>query len=229
MVRSGSGRWPWAPADRDSAGAGHLAGGSCTRAPRGAACGQQARMLCSQPDLARDLIVDSCSVRVERGGNLTGPDPTDRAKLRTKYHVAVKGDGLPVTCAATVANINDTVLFERLFRATFAMRSGSGQPLPTRAMMLKPAATCAAAAAPNRASTSAASRTAPAWANGAGRWSAPMPGCWRTASTAALDTGERAPETKASIRDEMGIVPRETELIGVSYSSFRQIIYCEMR
>jgi hypothetical protein len=29
--------------------------------------------------------------------------------------VAVTGDGLPVACATTAANVNDTVLFERLF------------------------------------------------------------------------------------------------------------------
>jgi len=78
-------------------------------------------MLRSQPDLARDLIVDSCSVRAKRGGDLTGPNPTDRAKKGTKYHVAVNGDGLPVTCVATAANVNDTVVFERLFRAAFAV------------------------------------------------------------------------------------------------------------
>src|SRR5215217_8765387 len=27
-----------------------------------------------------DLILDSCSVRAKRGGDLTGPNPTDRAK-----------------------------------------------------------------------------------------------------------------------------------------------------
>ena len=30
-----------------------------------------------QPDLARDLLVDSCSVRAECGGELTGPNTTD--------------------------------------------------------------------------------------------------------------------------------------------------------
>ena len=78
-------------------------------------------MLRSQPDTALDLIVDSCSVRAKRGGELTGPNPTDRAKKGTKYHVAVNGDGLPVACVATAANVNDTTMFERLFRAAFAV------------------------------------------------------------------------------------------------------------
>jgi transposase len=68
-----------------------------------------------------DLILDSCSVRAKRGGDLTGPDPTDRAKRGTKYHVAVDGDGVPVACAAAAANVNDTLVFERLFLAAFAV------------------------------------------------------------------------------------------------------------
>jgi len=81
-------------------------------------------MLRSQPDLARDLIVDSCSVRAKRGGDLTGPNPTDRVKKGTKYHVVVNGDGLPVACVATAANVPDTVVFERLFRTAFAVMVG---------------------------------------------------------------------------------------------------------
>jgi transposase len=67
------------------------------------------------------LIMDSCSVRAKRGGDLTGPNPTDRGKRGTKYHVAVTSDGVPVACATTAANVNDTLLFERLFLAAFAV------------------------------------------------------------------------------------------------------------
>jgi hypothetical protein len=72
-----------------------------------------------------DLILDSCSVRAKRGGDLVGPNPTDRGKQGSKYHVAVTGDGVPVACAVTGANVNDTVLFERLFlgmRGSFCSR-----------------------------------------------------------------------------------------------------------
>ncbi len=68
-----------------------------------------------------DLILDSCSVRAKRGGDVTGPNPTDRGKRGSKYHVAVDGDGVPVACAATAANTNDTLVFERLFLAAFAV------------------------------------------------------------------------------------------------------------
>src|SRR3982751_2525544 len=68
-----------------------------------------------------DLILDSCSVRAKRGGDLTGPNPTDRGKRGTKYHIATTADGVPVACVATAANVNDTVVFERLFLAAFAV------------------------------------------------------------------------------------------------------------
>ena len=69
----------------------------------------------------RDLILDTCSVRAKRGGDLTGPNPTDRAKRGTKYHIATDGEGVPVAYLATAANVNDTLLFERLFLAAFAV------------------------------------------------------------------------------------------------------------
>ena len=56
----------------------------------------------------------------KRAGDLTGPNPTDRGKRGTKYHVAVTGDGVPVACVATAANVNGTLVFERLFLAAFA-------------------------------------------------------------------------------------------------------------
>ena len=68
-----------------------------------------------------DLIVDSCSVRAKRGGDLTGPNPTDRSKRGTKYHIGTDGDGVPVACAVTAANVNDTLVFERLFLVAFAV------------------------------------------------------------------------------------------------------------
>ena len=68
-----------------------------------------------------DLILDTCSVRAKRGGDLTGPNPTDRAKRGSKYHIAIDRDGVPVACVVTAANVNDTLIFDRLFLATFAV------------------------------------------------------------------------------------------------------------
>jgi transposase len=67
------------------------------------------------------LILDTCSLRAKRGGDLTGPNPTDRGKQGTKYHIATTGDGVPVACTATAANVNDTVVFERLVLTAFAV------------------------------------------------------------------------------------------------------------
>ena len=54
------------------------------------------RMVRSGPEAAPwDVVVDSCSVRAKRGGELTGPNPTDRGKAGTKYHVVVATDGTP--------------------------------------------------------------------------------------------------------------------------------------
>ena len=67
------------------------------------------------------LILDRCSVSAKRGDDLTGPSPTDRGKKGKKYHLAVTGDGGPIACAVTAANVNDAVLFKRLSLAAFAV------------------------------------------------------------------------------------------------------------
>src|SRR5919205_2172364 len=65
------------------------------------------RMARSGPEAAAaawDVVIDSCSVRAKRGGELTGPNPTDRAKRGTKYHVIVTSDGIPLGALRTVGN-----------------------------------------------------------------------------------------------------------------------------
>jgi hypothetical protein len=96
------------------------------------------------------LILDTCSVRAKRGGDLT--DPTDRGKRGTKYHVA--GDGVPVACTATAANVNDTLVFERLFLAAFAVMTRIRTP--TKATMPNIIAISAGSSAPNPAFISGA-------------------------------------------------------------------------
>src|SRR6476620_599344 len=59
------------------------------------------RMVRSGPEAAAaawEVVIDSCSVRAKRGGELTGPNPTDRAKRGNRY------------------NVNDTMLFPGLLR-----------------------------------------------------------------------------------------------------------------
>src|SRR4051794_25132810 len=63
-----------------------------------------------------DVVVDSCSVRAKRGGELTGPNPTDRGKAGTKYHVVASTDGIPLGAVPSAAKVHDTRIFPRLLR-----------------------------------------------------------------------------------------------------------------
>lgn len=75
------------------------------------------RMARSVPDVtAWDVVVDSCSVRAKQGGELTGPNPTDRGKPGTKYHLVVATDGISLTVMSCAANVYDTKLFPDLLR-----------------------------------------------------------------------------------------------------------------
>jgi transposase len=75
------------------------------------------RMVRSGPDAAAlDVVVDSCSVRANRGGELTRPNPTDRGKPGTKSHIVVSADGLPLASIPSPANVHDTKLFPDLLR-----------------------------------------------------------------------------------------------------------------
>ena len=75
------------------------------------------RMVRAGPAAASwDVVVDSCSVRAKHGGELTGPNPTDRGKAGTKYHVVVATDGTPLGVVPSAANVHDTRLFPHLLR-----------------------------------------------------------------------------------------------------------------
>jgi transposase len=77
------------------------------------------RMVRSSPETvakALDVVVDSCSARAKRGGDLTGPNPTDRGKRGTKYHIVVSTEGWPLGAIASAANVNDTTMFPELLR-----------------------------------------------------------------------------------------------------------------
>ncbi|MBB3268740.1 transposase [Azospirillum sp. OGB3] len=70
------------------------------------------RMARSGPDAAAwDVVVDSCSVRAKRGGELTGANPTDCGKSGTKYHVVASIDGLLLAVVPSPANVHDSRLF----------------------------------------------------------------------------------------------------------------------
>jgi transposase len=74
-----------------------------------------------------DAIVDSCSVRAKRGGDVVGPNPTDRGKPGTKYHVAVDADGLPLAAVASAANVTDTQLLPHLLNRALVVCANLGR------------------------------------------------------------------------------------------------------
>ena len=86
------------------------------------------RMVRAGPDVAPwHVVVDSCSVRAKHGGELCGPNPTDRGKLGTKYHVVVAIDGLPLAAMPSAANVHDTRLFPYLLRLALAVCASIGR------------------------------------------------------------------------------------------------------
>jgi transposase len=86
------------------------------------------RMVRAGPEaMPWDVVVDSCSVRAKRGGELTGPNPTDRGKRGTKYHVVVATDGIPLAAVPSAANIHDTRLFPYLLRLALAVCAAIGR------------------------------------------------------------------------------------------------------
>src|SRR5919199_2639416 len=72
--------------------------------------------------------VDSTSVRAKRGGEATGPNPTDRGKAGSKYHLLVDRHGVPLAVALSAANTNDCKLLEPLLDAVPPIRRPIGQP-----------------------------------------------------------------------------------------------------
>ena len=72
--------------------------------------------------------VDSISVRAKRGGDHTGPNPTDRGKAGSKYHFLVDGQGLPLAVQLTAANVHDSKLLEPLVDAVQPIRRPIGEP-----------------------------------------------------------------------------------------------------
>jgi transposase len=86
------------------------------------------RMVRAGPEVAPwDVVVDSCSVRAKRGGELIGPNPTDRGKAGTKYHIAASTEGIPLGIVASAANVHDTGLFPHLLRLALAVRTAIGR------------------------------------------------------------------------------------------------------
>nr|WP_277552212.1 IS5 family transposase [Kocuria oceani] len=72
--------------------------------------------------------IDSVSVPGPKGGELTGPNPTDRGKAGTKYHLLTDRNGLPLHVLVSAANTHDSRLFEPLLETNPGVRPRRGRP-----------------------------------------------------------------------------------------------------
>ena len=72
--------------------------------------------------------VDSLSVRAKRGGELTGPNPTDRGKPGSKYHLLVDRHGIPLAACLSAANTHDSMLLEAVVDAVPPINGRRGRP-----------------------------------------------------------------------------------------------------
>jgi putative transposase len=51
--------------------------------------------------------LDSAIVKAPKGGDATGPNPTDRGKSGVKRHILTDGRGVPLAAEITAANVHD--------------------------------------------------------------------------------------------------------------------------
>jgi len=138
-----------------------------------------------------DVVVDSCSVRAKRGGELTGPNPTDRGKPGTKYHVVVSTEGVPLGAIPSAANVHDTRLFLHLLRLALAVCAAIGtlygdagyDSAENRSLCLQDGIQ------PQIRRTGEAHGTARVWGRSAAWSSTIVRGCWPTSAWIGVRTG----------------------------------------
>ena len=71
--------------------------------------------------------MDGALTKAPLGGDITGPNPTDRAKGGTKRNLHTDGRGIPLGIVVAGANINDFKLARQTLKST-----AIGTPTPTR-------------------------------------------------------------------------------------------------
>ena len=91
--------------------------------PPAAGCarpGGQARLVPRQPRLAQRAR--------HAGGCLTGPNPTDRGKPGSKYHLLVDRNGIPLAACLSAANTHASMLLEVVTDAVAPVKGPRGRP-----------------------------------------------------------------------------------------------------
>jgi transposase len=64
----------------------------------------------------------------QTGGELTGPNPTDRGKPGSKYHLLADRHGIPLAADVSAANAHDSLLLEPMVDAVPAIKGPRGRP-----------------------------------------------------------------------------------------------------
>jgi transposase len=62
----------------------------------------------------------------KKGGELVGPNPTDRGKPGTKRHILTDRGGLPLTKLLTAANRHESTVFEQMLDAVPPIKQPNG-------------------------------------------------------------------------------------------------------
>jgi transposase len=76
-----------------------------------------------------DAGLAGCGERTRaKGGQKTGPNPTDRGKRGSKRHLIVDGNGTPLAVRHTAANRHETTMLEEMVDAIPAIRRPRGRP-----------------------------------------------------------------------------------------------------
>src|SRR5437763_7485814 len=76
----------------------------------------------------RRASIDSLSVRAKKGGEQTGPNPVDRGKSGSKYHLLVDRRGTPLAAQLSAANAHDSTYLERTVDAIPPIFGPRGKP-----------------------------------------------------------------------------------------------------
>jgi transposase len=73
-------------------------------------------------------LVDSAAAKAPKGGDRTGPNPTDRRKKGSKHHVITDAGGVPLATTLTGANRHDSTQMIPLVDAIPPVRGRPGRP-----------------------------------------------------------------------------------------------------
>lgn len=87
---------------------------------------------CGRPDRLESCLCGLGQHPGQKGGELVGPNPTDRGKPGTKRHILTERGGLPLVALLSGANRHDSVVFETVLDAIPPIRQ------PNRRRRMRP-------------------------------------------------------------------------------------------